>query len=117
MSMIIKNDWTDKEIVEATDLNTLVNGITSLNVYNEDWSALCDGSRTTFPTSDMAYEPGTLRVYLNGSRQRPWAGGGTAPSGYDYVEVVASSVGTRWTMSTPPSSTGILVVDFQKVNI
>ena len=115
MSMIIKNDWTDKEIVEATDLNTLANGITSLNVRGEDWSALCDGSRITFPTSDMGYEPGTLCVYLDGLRKRPWTSGPTGS--YDYTEVVSSGVGTRFTFYSPPASTGILIIDYQKVNV
>ena len=54
--MIIKNDWTDKEVVEHTDLNTLANGITSLNVYGENWTALCDDSCTIFSDKGIDIE-------------------------------------------------------------
>ena len=113
--MIIKNDWVDKEIPTHTDFNNLADGITSLNVYGEDWTALCDDSRTIFPTSDMSYQPYSIRVYLNGSRCRLYPGAG--PTGtYVYTETVVSGVGTRFVMYTPPPATGVLLVDYQRSN-
>ena len=114
--MIIKNDWDSKDYVQATDLNTLADGITSLNVYGEDWSGLCNGSHTIFPNNDMSYQPFTIRVYLNGLRCRLYPG--TGPTGvYDYTETVMSNVGTRFVMYSPPASGSVLLVDYQKANV
>ena len=114
--MIVKNDWVDKENVEATDLNDLADGITSINVYNEDWSALCDSFRITFPTSDMSFKPTTLRVYLNGSRKRLYPGAGPTGS-YDYTETVVSNIGTRFVFYTPPATGVLIIVDYQAANV
>ena len=116
--MIIKNNWEDKDVLQHTDMNTLASGITSINVYNEDWTLLCDSTRTEFPDNDMSYEPGTLRVYANGLRKRRYPGGNASTGGYDYEEVLASAVqGTKFKFYSPPAATVKLVVDYQKANI
>jgi len=114
--MIIKNNWEDKDVIQHTDMNALANGITSINVYNEDMTALCNSARTIFPTSDMSYAPNTIRVYINGLRKRVWPGSG--PTGnYDYTETVSSGIGTRVEFFSPPASGQILLVDYQKANV
>ena len=112
--MIIKNNWEDKDIVEAVDLNALANGITSLNVYNEDMSALCNGVKTNFSTV-YPYEPGTLRVHLNGLRKRVYPLAGPT-GGHDYTETIVTNAGTGFIFYIAPASTCVLLCDYQRSN-
>jgi len=91
---------TKKHFDEITDeINALSPGE---NVFNEDLTSQVDGIETEFTTVNN-YQTNTLRVYLNGIRQRKGAS-------FDYTETSSNT----FEFNTAPKSTNLLIVDYIK---
>lgn len=71
-------------------------------VENDNVVGDVDGLNTTYTTT-FNYVPGTLRLYLNGLRQR--VGGGN-----DFTESGSNQI----TMNNPPLPGDVLIADYQK---
>lgn len=107
---LIKTDFANLEVLEATDLNTNFSNLLLVNEYNEDLTTLTDGIETTFQTA-FSFKPGTLRVYLAGLRVRKDTGT------TNFVETLdIASNGDGFIMSVAPGSGVELVLDYQRAN-
>lgn len=76
--------------------------ITEEIVENEDLLGAIDGNNTIFTTS-FDYVSGSVKLYLNGIRQR------RGPSN-DFIESGPNEI----TMAEAPTSGDVLIVDYQK---
>lgn len=108
---LVDLDLKDGKTLFAASLNTNFGNVLAINIYNEDLTPLTNGTDVTFLTA-LAFKPGTLRVYLSGSRIRPITGT------TNFVEDTdINGNGKGFTMSTAPTSGAELIVDYQRANV
>jgi len=107
--MTIKTNFAGSTRALSGEVNTNFIDLLDLNVYNEDLTALTDGSKTTFTTAAL-FKPTTLRIYKNGSRLRPGAS-------LDFIENTdGNNNGISFTLAIAPATNTPLLIDLQKAN-
>ncbi len=102
--------FVGKTTAKSAEVNENFTDLLVLNVYNEDFTALTNGSTVTFTTA-AKFVLGSIRVYVSGSRQRE---GGAA----DYIENNdGSGNGISYTLASAPATSTPLLADYQRANV
>ncbi len=108
--MTVKVNFAGSTRALSAEVNENFVDLLDLNVYNEDFTALTDGSKVTFTTAAL-FKATTLRIYQSGSRLRPGVS-------LDFIENLdGNNNGISFTLAIAPATSTPLIIDYQKANV